>query len=380
MPYQVYFSDTSDELDQVRPVLVEQIRKNGMIPLWLDAEERKRPDMLDIVKQRITSADYFISIVTYKRAWEPPAMDGKSLAEIEFDLAHGAGKRSAVLLPKAASKMGIRLRRRAVGQPAVERNAQQRLWKKVEETGQAVYFSDEADLTQQITQVLESWASDQDTGGAVAVAEAVEAPIFPNSDVTIDEFAARVAEKTAEKVHEIQQQKQEELAEQTLKYNEALRLLPGELVFGRPANRSQFKCDVFMIMPFSKEFDELYHNTIRPLVNEVPLVILRGDEFTSTRGIVMEEVWAALNQCRFVIAEITGGNDNVFYELGIAHTLNKPAILITQAKEPLDVAFDIRHLRYIQYRNNTAGLKALAEELKVSITRLITDLEEGWGS
>ena len=173
---------------------------------------------------------------------------------------------------------------------------------------------------------------------------------------------------------------QEELAEQTLKYNDALRLLPGELVFGRPATRSQFKCDVFMVMPFAKAFDELYYNTIRPLVTEIPLVILRGDEFNSTNGVVIEDVWAALNQCRFVIAEISTGNDNVFYELGIAHTLNKPAILITQAKEPLEVAFDIRHLRYLQYRDSPAGLKVLGEELKTAITRLLTDLEEGWGS
>jgi hypothetical protein len=80
-----------------------------------------------------------------------------------------------------------------------------------------------------------------------------------------------------------------------------------------------------------------------------------------------------------VIAEITGGNDNVFYELGIAHTLNKPAILITQATKPDNVPFDIRHLRYIQYKNTTAGGAKLHDDLKASITRLLSDLHEGWG-
>jgi hypothetical protein len=89
-------------------------------------------------------------------------------------------------------------------------------------------------------------------------------------------------------------------------------------------------------------------------------------------------VWAALNACRFVIAEISGGNDNVFYELGIAHTLNKPAILITRTTQPEEVPFDIRHLRYIQYKNTAAGGAKLREELQTAITRLLADLEEGW--
>ena len=66
-------------------------------------------------------------------------------------------------------------------------------------------------------------------------------------------------------------------------------------------------------------------------------------------------------------------------ELGIAHTLNKPAILITQATKPENVPFDIRHLRYIQYDNTVAGGAKLRDDLKTNITRLLSDLYEGWG-
>ena len=134
-----------------------------------------------------------------------------------------------------------------------------------------------------------------------------------------------------------------------------------------------------MIMPFAQAFSGIYTDVIRPLVKDLGLIITRGDEFNSVNGSIVEEVWSALNNCQFVIAEITGGNDNVFYELGIAHTLNKPAILITQATKPENVPFDIRHLRYIQYENTVSGGAKLRDDLKVNITRLLSDLHEGWG-
>jgi hypothetical protein len=115
---------------------------------------------------------------------------------------------------------------------------------------------------------------------------------------------------------------------------------------------------------------------IRPLAAELKLTVLRGDELSSSRGSIMEEVWAALNACRFVIAEITGGNDNVFYELGIAHTLNKPAILITQSAALDGIPFDIRHLRHLRYENSKAGNTRLRMDLQAMVTRLLAELDE----
>ena len=48
-----------------------------------------------------------------------------------------------------------------------------------------------------------------------------------------------------------------------------------------------------------------------------------------------------------VVCDLTGKNANVFYEAGIAHSLGKDVILITQSAD--DVPFDLRHLRYIPY-------------------------------
>lgn len=385
MAYKIYFSDTSAELDGVRPILFEQIRDAGMLPVELDAAAKQHPETIRAaVRERLSAADGFIGIVTYRRGWIP-AEGGESLAEIEYTLAQELGKPSAVLMPAPNSEMAMYLRQRALGQPEAHKQAQQGFWKTVANSTAADFFDDEADLSAKVMQLLSEWAATMsrtaleqtsDLGRTAQTFQPALAPVGLNMEV----FANTVADRTAVKLAELQQNQQKELAEQALKYNEALRMQPGELVFGRPSMTSQFKRDVFMVMPFAPQFTSIYTGIIRPLAADLGLTITRGDEFQSTRGVIMEEVWAALNACRFVIAEITGGNDNVYYELGIAHTLNKPAIMITQATTPQEVPFDIRHLRYIHYANTAAGGIKLGDDLRTAITRLLADLEEGWGA
>jgi len=148
-------------------------------------------------------------------------------------------------------------------------------------------------------------------------------------------------------------------------------------IFGEPNQGAQFQSDIFMITPFRDQFDSVYRNVIVPTVIDMNLTIKRGDEFNTVQGQIMSEVWAAINACRLVIVETTEVNANVYYELGIAHTLGKPAILITQGKDIEDFPFDIRHLRFIVYENTIAGGEALEKSLRDSIIRIINDLEDG---
>jgi hypothetical protein len=234
-----------------------------------------------------------------------------------------------------------------------------------------IYFDDEADLSVQVAQILSAWAMPDNDSAAIPTSA------LPAS-FDMDALAEAIAVRTAARLHTAEQRKQAALAEQALKYQAAMRIKPGELVFGRPQTGSQFQSDIFVIMPFASQYDPVYRQIIRPLVERLKLRCVRGDEFASARGSVIEEVWAALNGCQLVIADLSGSNTNVLYELGIAHTLNKSAILITQSDRPEDVPFDVRHLRYIQYRSDETGLDRLTVDLESAIRWLMTDLEEGW--
>lgn len=136
------------------------------------------------------------------------------------------------------------------------------------------------------------------------------------------------------------------------------------MALGVPLTDVQFISDVFVIMPFAEEFLSIYSDEIKPPIEELGLSVKRGDDFWS-RSLIMREVWSAIYNCSLVIAECTGRNANVFYELGIAHTLDKPVVMLTQDEN--DIPFDIRHLRHIKYEPTGSGLNILKEQLKSAV-------------
>src|SRR5260370_42294702 len=81
-----------------------------------------------------------------------------------------------------------------------------------------------------------------------------------------------------------------------------------------------------------------------------------------------QDVVSLIDRSSLVICDCTGRNPNVFYEIGIAHALGREVILITQVE--LDIPFDLRHLRFVQYLNNGEGLNALSTRLLPRLSEL----------
>lgn len=135
-------------------------------------------------------------------------------------------------------------------------------------------------------------------------------------------------------------------------------------VFGRP-NKPEVKTDVFVLMPFNIEMNNIYTNHIKKLGNELKLNILRADDFFSPKPF-MEKVWDGICASQLVVADCTQKNANVFYEIGIAHTVGKKVVLITRSVD--DIPSDIMHFDYILYDEYTPeGTKNLIEKLRIFI-------------
>jgi len=132
----------------------------------------------------------------------------------------------------------------------------------------------------------------------------------------------------------------------------------------------------FVIMPFDGLFKVHYENVIRPAIESTGLECVRGDEVFS-RPQVMADLWHSIRQCRLVVAELTGKNPNVFYELGLAHAIGKPSIIVTRNES--DVPFDLKAHRYIFYDTNDPFW---GDNLQKSISRLISKVlsEKQFGS
>jgi hypothetical protein len=122
----------------------------------------------------------------------------------------------------------------------------------------------------------------------------------------------------------------------------------------------------FVMMPFRPQTDDLYRSLIKPAVEQQGLVALRADEIV-TMGSITEQIRVAIQQSRLCVADVSGRNPNVLYEVGIAHTLGKPTVLLTQ--DVGDVPFDLREIRHIEYR--LEALEAARASLERSIQHIL---------
>jgi hypothetical protein len=109
---------------------------------------------------------------------------------------------------------------------------------------------------------------------------------------------------------------------------------------------------VFVAMQFAEPFDTIYREVIKPEAELLQFQVVRIDELARP-GIIFEDIKREIAESNVVIAEITAPNQNVFYELGYAHALNKPTILLAQRGKELP--FDIRSYRVIFYDDSIGG-------------------------
>lgn len=114
------------------------------------------------------------------------------------------------------------------------------------------------------------------------------------------------------------------------------------------------------MMPFDTSFNQVF-DSITKASQSVGLRCRRADNIWEHAAII-QDVVSLIDRSRVVICDCTGRNPNVFYEAGIAHTLGREVIIITQNEH--DIPFDLRHLRYIRYLNNTQGLDDLVVALQ----------------
>lgn len=150
-----------------------------------------------------------------------------------------------------------------------------------------------------------------------------------------------------------------------------LRQLPKSrsTVFSTEAVNNQAKDLLSVMMPFGAEFDPVL-KALQQAAEEAKLRCVRADDIWVHHHVI-QDIVDLIAQARVVVCDCTGKNPNVFYEIGIAHTLGKDVILITQSKD--DIPFDLRHLRYVEYMRNREGLRDLTWAVQARLQTLIGD-------
>lgn len=103
----------------------------------------------------------------------------------------------------------------------------------------------------------------------------------------------------------------------------------------------------FVMMPFSDPLGSYYEQIYEPAIRKAGLVPVRADNEIFGTGKIIDQIWAGISNATVLLAELTSRNPNVFYELGLAHAIKKPVVLVSSNEE--DVPFDLQHVRVIYY-------------------------------
>jgi hypothetical protein len=133
----------------------------------------------------------------------------------------------------------------------------------------------------------------------------------------------------------------------------------------KPAATDRPSC--FIVMPFSLEWSNDVHRAIASACRTMSVQPVRGDDvFTPTD--IVNDIWHSIHAASFVIADISGRNPNVMYELGIAHTLAKPVLIVSSNAG--DIPIDLSTRRVTLYRQGGDWVA----DLEAKVTRSIAEM------
>lgn len=130
------------------------------------------------------------------------------------------------------------------------------------------------------------------------------------------------------------------------------------------------KAKAFIIMQFTTPYNELFADVIKPICEKHYIEAVRADE-TYGPGHILPDIMQQIFLAKFIIAEITPPNQNVFFEVGYAHAMRKPIIFI--AEKTKELPFDVSGFRVLFYENSIRGKKKIEEGLAKHIDAILTE-------
>jgi hypothetical protein len=129
---------------------------------------------------------------------------------------------------------------------------------------------------------------------------------------------------------------------------------------------------LFVVMQFGPPLDSIYTDVIAPVGEAAGFDSRRGDDFAGP-GQILADITRELKEASVVVAEISEANPNVYYEIGYAHAVGTPTILLARRGQPLP--FDISGFRCIFYDDSIGGKQRVEGELRRHLAAITASTE-----
>jgi hypothetical protein len=131
------------------------------------------------------------------------------------------------------------------------------------------------------------------------------------------------------------------------------------------SDKKQKKC--FVLIPFADDFEEIFQHAIKAAAEEKGYICERMKEITGPINIV-NEIVGNIFDADLIVADLSGQNANVYYELGVAHSVPPPNKSIMIAAKDDEIPFDIAIYQVLKYERGYEGIlrlrKGIAEQIE----------------
>lgn len=347
----VFISSTFSDLKEYRQAVAESLARLNLHAVGIEAFGASDESPLKAGLNALDASDIVVVIVAWRIGYIPPG-DGRSLIELEYDRAVEAGKPTLCFLlaeeqPWPPSLMDPDLQRVQAFRRRLMADRLVNVFRTVD------------DLVRAIAVAVANFSST--AARALREVPSPAAPVVAEpgmSDLLAELKAIRVDMS-------LLQQLVVDGAQRAAKAS----LDPGDCSDNRPASFLGAAAHVdaercFVIMPYSQPWSGAVERIIREVCAEVGLTFEIAKNMLSR--FVPHDIWQGITAGGIIVADLSGANANVAYEVGLADAIGKNVVLIAQET---DVPFDFQAQRLIRYENTLPGSLALREELKDRLER-----------
>lgn len=306
----VFISSTKYDLEEYRQAATDVCIALGALPVAMETFSAIEHDSVVTCKRKIINSNILIGIIAYRYGYVPKGSK-KSMIEIEYDYAK---KRD---IPR-------------------------------------LMFIISSNTTWNVSHV--------DKGKDYRKLEKFKAKVLKKETVnffrSVEDFKAKLITSLLERMM------LRDTSGQPSSLNaSALMIYPG---FGSPDAGAEYQYDVYLSLPVKGKGSDL----IQKLVKELPYSFARWGKLPKHEpGFGTSSMWSAIYNCEVFVADCTGDDHFVFYTLGIARTIGKPIILLSQKKIPSG----FEHFTSIIY--NLSDSKGLKDQLQKRLHNIFDNID-----
>ena len=124
----------------------------------------------------------------------------------------------------------------------------------------------------------------------------------------------------------------------------------------------------FVLLPHTDQFRGVFEYAIKPAMEANGILVKKAEDIYQP-GSILAQVWERIRKAEVIVADLSGKNANVIYELGLCYGIQRCPILLV--RDPAELPFNLRNLRYIEYEDSAEGTENLKRRLTATIEEFL---------